>query len=132
MTCFRRRFFVAGGLCAALSHGATTPIDVVKTTIQADPERFYGKGLVDAALDIIRRNGALFLLAGLGPTLVGYGVEGALKFGSYETLKGVFKSLTPNQAVNYIIASLLAGVIASVALVSLGVVVLDNMLKCSE
>ena len=32
------RFFVAGGTCAAISHGITTPIDVVKTRIQADPE----------------------------------------------------------------------------------------------
>lgn len=32
------RFFVAGGTCAAISHGITTPIDVVKTRIQAQPE----------------------------------------------------------------------------------------------
>jgi solute carrier family 25 phosphate transporter 3 len=115
----RRRYFVAGGVCAALSHGMTTPIDVVKTTIQADPERFSGKSLADASLDIVRRNGPLFLLAGLGPTLLGYGVEGALKFGFYETLKELFTNMSRNQAVNFIVASLLAGVIASIALVSL-------------
>jgi hypothetical protein len=32
------RYFVAGGTCAAISHGITTPIDVVKTRIQADPK----------------------------------------------------------------------------------------------
>lgn len=32
------RFFVAGGTCAAISHGITTPIDVVKTRIQANPK----------------------------------------------------------------------------------------------
>ena len=32
------RFFVAGGTCAAISHGITTPIDVVKTRIQASPK----------------------------------------------------------------------------------------------
>ena len=31
------RYFVAGGTCAAISHGVTTPIDVVKTRIQANP-----------------------------------------------------------------------------------------------
>ena len=32
------RYFVAGGVCAATSHGITTPIDVVKTKMQAQPE----------------------------------------------------------------------------------------------
>ena len=32
------RYFVAGGTCAAFSHGITTPIDVIKTKIQADPK----------------------------------------------------------------------------------------------
>ena len=32
------RYFVAGGTCAAISHGITTPIDVVKTRIQANPQ----------------------------------------------------------------------------------------------
>ena len=32
------RYFVAGGTCAAFSHGITTPIDVVKTKLQANPQ----------------------------------------------------------------------------------------------
>jgi hypothetical protein len=32
------RYFVAGGTCAAISHGITTPIDVVKTNIGMDVE----------------------------------------------------------------------------------------------
>jgi hypothetical protein len=32
------RYFVAGGTCAAFSHGITTPIDVVKTKMQANPK----------------------------------------------------------------------------------------------
>jgi solute carrier family 25 phosphate transporter 3 len=30
-SCIDYRYFVAGGTCAAISHGITTPIDVVKT-----------------------------------------------------------------------------------------------------
>lgn len=53
-----------------------------------------------------------------GPTVVGYGLEGALKFGFYETFKGLFKSLTPSQFVNFLMASVVAGGVASVVLVS--------------
>lgn len=77
------RYFVAGGTCAAFSHGITTPIDVVKTRIQAEPEK-YDKGMRQAALDIIKTDGPGALLGGLGPTVVGYGVEGKKK-PSYDT-----------------------------------------------
>jgi hypothetical protein len=59
------RYFLAGGLCAATSHGITTPIDVVKTKMQTNPEK-YKNGVFSAAKDIIRTEGVLFLLAGLG------------------------------------------------------------------
>ena len=72
------RYFVAGGTCAAISHGITTPIDVVKTKIQANPRK-YNKGMAASALDIIKSDGPGALLGGLGPTVVGYGVEGAMK-----------------------------------------------------
>lgn len=72
------RYFVAGGTCAAISHGITTPIDVVKTKIQADPAK-YNKGMRQAALDIMKTDGPAALLGGLGPTVVGYGIEGAMK-----------------------------------------------------
>jgi hypothetical protein len=74
------RFFLAGSICAATSHGITTPIDVVKTRMQTNPEK-YKEGVVKAARDIVAVEGPLFLLSGLGPTVVGYGLEGALKFG---------------------------------------------------
>ena len=56
--------------------------------MQQDPER-YKEGVVGAAKDIVMNEGPLFLLAGLGPTIVGYGLEGALKFGCYESFKKV-------------------------------------------
>ncbi len=32
------RFFASGALCATITHGAMTPVDVVKTRIQLEPE----------------------------------------------------------------------------------------------
>jgi len=109
------RYFLAGGICAALSHGITTPLDVVKTRIQKYPYR-YTEGVVKATRDIIKEKGAIYLTKGLSPTIVGYGLEGALKFGFYEACKGLFKNLTGNTFVNFLIASVVAGAIASVTL----------------
>lgn len=109
------RFFLAGGLCAAISHGWTTPIDVIKTRMQQNPTK-YNKGAFNAAKDIVANDGFGFLLAGLGPTVVGYGFEGALKFGFYETFKKVFAKVTPHKVINYLLASVLAGIIASLVL----------------
>lgn len=121
------RYFVAGGSCAAISHGITTPIDVVKTRMQSNPEKY--KSLLPATATIIKEEGAGALVKGLGPTLVGYGVEGALKFGIYEIAKPLavkfFKKL--NTQLNrsgkgggmlpFLVASILAGAVASLVLV---------------
>jgi hypothetical protein len=111
------RYFVSGGLCAAASHGITTPIDVVKTRIQAEPEVF-NKGLVSATKSILEKDGPTALLGGLGPTVVGYALEGAMKFGLYESLKPTFAEWLPANevAAAYLGASVVAGAVASVML----------------
>lgn len=110
------RYFVAGGVCAATSHGITTPIDVVKTRIQSQPE-VYDKGMAAATVSILSKEGPSALLGGLGPTVVGYGIEGAMKFGIYEVLKPVVaKMLKQSTTTAYIVASIIAGAIASILL----------------
>lgn len=121
------RYFVAGGTCAAISHGITTPIDVVKTRMQSDPCKY--KSLLPATATIIREEGPQALVKGLGPTLVGYGIEGALKFGVYEVSKplvvAAFTAILARLklksgsagALPFLLASIAAGAIASVVLV---------------
>lgn len=110
------RYFLAGGLCAAASHGVTTPIDVIKTKIQADPQR-YNQGFFDAARRI-SQEGDGTLLRGLGPTVIGYGIEGAAKFGLYESLKPIVANMLmlDSPAIPYLIASVVAGAAASIML----------------
>jgi solute carrier family 25 phosphate transporter 3 len=110
------RYFLSGGLCAAASHGVTTPIDVVKTRIQAEPDVFKGDNLFESTKIILERDGPQALLGGLGPTVVGYGVEGALKFGLYESLKPTFADLLSSTASGYLGASVVAGAVASIFL----------------
>ena len=93
-------------------------LDVIKTRMQTFPEK-YTKGIFHTARDIVSTEGISFLLAGLGPTVVGYGFEGALKFGCYETFKKLFAHLTPNKMINFLLASVVAGVVASIVLVGL-------------
>ena len=42
------RIFLAGGVCASISHGWAVPLDVVKTRLQTDPERYAGLGIMGA------------------------------------------------------------------------------------
>lgn len=115
------RYFVAGGTCAAFSHGITCPIDVVKTRIQANP-KVYDKGLIKATTAICQSDGPQVLLAGLGPTVAGYGVEGAMKFGVYEVMKPIFSSLLggdtnpKSKGIAFLFASIVAGAVAAVLL----------------
>jgi solute carrier family 25 phosphate transporter 3 len=113
---FDYRFFVAGGVCAATSHGITTPIDVVKTKMQAQPD-VYNKGMAAATMSILKTDGPSALLGGLGPTVVGYGIEGAMKFGIYEVLKPIMADVfKENPTLAFILASIVAGSVASVLL----------------
>merc|ERR1712050_281364 len=62
------------------------PVDVVKTRIQLDPVK-YNSGLVGGFRKIIAEEGAGALATGLGPTAVGYFIQGWFKFGGFELFK---------------------------------------------
>ena len=66
-----------------------TPIDVVKTRIQLEPT-VYNKGMLGSFKQVIKSEGAGALLTGLGPTILGYSLQGAFKFGGYELFKKTF------------------------------------------
>ena len=111
------RFFIAGGTSAAISHGITTPIDVVKTRMQSDTQ-LSNMSPTEAALTIIENEGPNALTAGLSPTVIGYGIEGSLKFGVYESLKPICLSIlgSGNSGEAYLVAAVCAGALASIIL----------------
>ena len=113
------RYFISGGICAAASHGVTTPLDYVKTKIQSEPEIFQDQSLVQAATSMVQQDGPQALLTGLVPTIVGYGFEGGLKFGLYESLKPTFVqwlALGDDPTEGFLFASVAAGAVASIVL----------------
>ncbi|GFF43261.1 mitochondrial phosphate carrier protein [Aspergillus lentulus] len=80
------RFAFAGAVCCSVTHGAFTPVDVVKTRIQLDPAT-YNRGMFGGFRQVIQNEGAGALLTGIGPTFAGYFMQGAFKFGGYEFFK---------------------------------------------
>jgi len=85
------RFAFAGAVCCSVTHGALTPVDVIKTRIQLEPTKY--KGFLGTFNLIVKEEGAGALLTGFGPTVAGYFMQGALKFGGYEFFKKQYINL---------------------------------------
>jgi solute carrier family 25 phosphate transporter 3 len=85
---YHAKYFLAGAICASFSHAVAVPIDVIKTLKQTNSE-FKSLDLRQAATKLISENGVAPFFGGLGPTLIGYSIQGGLKFGIYELLKPI-------------------------------------------
>lgn len=111
---------VGGALSCGLTHTLVTPLDLVKCRRQVDP-RLYSS-IVNGWSTIVRTVGARGLVEGWGPTLIGYSMQGACKFGFYEFFKKKFADLAGPEMAHkyrttlYLTASASAEVIADVAL----------------
>ncbi|CCD22540.1 Mir1p NDAI_0A03830 [Naumovozyma dairenensis CBS 421] len=95
------KFAIAGAIGCGSTHSSLVPVDVVKTRIQLEPA-VYNKGMIGSFRKIIADEGAGALMTGFGPTLLGYSVQGAFKFGGYEVFKKLSIDLIGyDNAVNY-------------------------------
>ncbi|KAG0051869.1 mitochondrial phosphate carrier protein [Gryganskiella cystojenkinii] len=115
------RFALAGAVGCGVTHGALTPIDVVKTRIQLEPA-IFNKGMRSGFRQVIQAEGATALLTGFGPTFTGYFLQGAFKFGGVEFWKKTFidalgqENAANNRTAIYMAAAGIAEFFASVAL----------------
>ncbi|KAF2104337.1 mitochondrial phosphate carrier protein-like protein [Rhizodiscina lignyota] len=115
------RFAFAGAVCCAVTHGALTPVDVVKTRIQLDPVT-YNSGMIGSFRKVIANEGAGALLTGIGPTFAGYFLQGAFKFGGYEFFKQQsinllgYETASNNRTAVYLASSACAEFFADIAL----------------
>ncbi|KAI5864353.1 mitochondrial phosphate carrier protein [Durotheca rogersii] len=80
------RYAVSGAICCSFTHAILTPVDVVKTRVQLEPAK-YNRGLAGGMRQIVASDRPAALLTGLGPTVTGYFLQGAFKFGGYEFFK---------------------------------------------
>ncbi|SMR49784.1 unnamed protein product [Zymoseptoria tritici ST99CH_3D1] len=115
------RFALAGALGCSVTHGAFTPVDVVKTRMQIDPLT-YNRGMIGGFRQVIQNEGAAALLTGAGATFSGYFIQGAFKFGGYEFFKKKsvevvgLESARQNRLAVYSVSAASAEFFASVAL----------------
>jgi len=77
---------LAGGICCSFTHGAVCPVDVVKTRMQLEPQK-YNSGMIGGFRQVIAEEGVAALSTGIGATAVGYFVQGWFKFGGVELFK---------------------------------------------
>ncbi|KAF2873986.1 mitochondrial carrier domain-containing protein [Massariosphaeria phaeospora] len=115
------RFAFAGAVCCSVTHGALTPVDVVKTRIQLDPVT-YNRGLIGGFRQIIAKEGSGAVWTGFGPTAAGYFLQGAFKFGGYEFFKQQsinllgYETASQNRTVVYLASAACAEFFADIAL----------------
>lgn len=64
-------------------------VDVVKTRIQTRPGAKSTASTLQVAKEIVETEGVGALLQGMVPTLVGFAVQGSLKYGFYDVFKQV-------------------------------------------
>merc|ERR1712050_733485 len=80
-----------GAVCCSVTHGGTTPVDVIKTRMQLDPQRYTS--FLGTYRDVVRSEGRAALITGWLPTFQGYFVQGWFKFGGVEICKTKFAQM---------------------------------------
>ncbi|KAI9226797.1 MAG: mitochondrial phosphate carrier protein [Piptocephalis tieghemiana] len=76
---------IGGAAACGLTHTLVTPLDLVKCRRQVNPTLY--KGIFDGWRTIGKAEGISGLYTGWGPTLLGYSMQGAAKYGFYELFK---------------------------------------------
>jgi len=82
---------VGGMMACGLTHAAITPLDVTKCNMQVNPAKY--RGLVPGVRVIAAEEGSRALFKGFTPTLIGYSLQGAFKYGFYEFFKDFYSNL---------------------------------------
>lgn len=89
-----------GAFACSTTHAAITPLDLVKCRRQVDSSLY--KSNIQGWKAIMKGEGAGALFTGFGATFIGYGFQGAGKYGLYEVFKKKYSDILGDQiASNY-------------------------------
>ncbi|RDB23626.1 Mitochondrial phosphate carrier protein 3, mitochondrial [Hypsizygus marmoreus] len=82
---------VGGIVACGFTHAGITPLDVAKCNMQVSPTKY--KGLIPSVKLLLKEEGANGIWKGVGPTFVGYSLQGMFKYGLYEIFKDAYSNL---------------------------------------
>ncbi|CAO3624514.1 unnamed protein product [Cunninghamella blakesleeana] len=99
---YSNQYFFAcalGGVVACgPTHGAVTPLDVVKCRLQVKPGLY--KGVFDGWKTIFKTEGFRGIWTGVAPTFIGYSFQGSCKYGFYEYFKYTYANIIGKENAN--------------------------------
>ncbi len=75
------KYAVAGAVACSATRTMTVPFDVLKVTLQTSK---IGLSTLGAIKSVLRSGGVFAFFDGAGAQFIGYGLQGAVKFGGYE------------------------------------------------
>merc|ERR1712107_960838 len=88
-----------GAVCCSVTHGGTTPIDVVKTRMQLDPGKYTS--FIGTFKSVHATEGTAALFTGVMPIFQGYFVQGWFKFCGVEICKTKFAQMMSSEQAAY-------------------------------
>lgn len=94
---------IGGFLACAPTHSAVLPLDLVKCRLQVQKGLYSGN--LSGIKTIIKTEGLHKIYTGAGPTFIGYGLQGAGKYGGYEFFKKTYSDLTGYSGVGVFLAA---------------------------
>ncbi|EKM81817.1 hypothetical protein AGABI1DRAFT_112055 [Agaricus bisporus var. burnettii JB137-S8] len=82
---------LGGVLACGFTHAGITPLDVAKCNMQVNPVKYSALG--GTLKTLVAEEGSKGIWKGLGPTFVGYSLQGMFKYGLYEVFKDAYMNL---------------------------------------
>ncbi|GAA5808746.1 hypothetical protein MFLAVUS_002141 [Mucor flavus] len=117
---YSKKYFLActiGGILACgPTHSFVTPLDLVKCRTQVQPGLY--KGVFDGWKTITKAEGFRGVFTGIGPTAIGYSLQGAGKYGFYEVFKYKYANLVGEEAAHKHRTFIFLGASASAELIA--------------
>jgi solute carrier family 25 phosphate transporter 3 len=105
---------IGGAVACGTTHTAITPLDVVKCNMQIDQKKFPS---IPVGFRVTwAEQGLSGLVRGWLPTLIGYSIQGAGKFGLYEIFKKQYSDIAGPGTLTYLAASASAEFLADIGL----------------